>query len=325
MSLSSNQIVRTVLGDLPASDLGHVQCHEHIFLKKGNSYLQNPALCMDDMSRSLRELCDYRAAGGAMIVDAQPVGCGRDGAALMELSAKSGVGIVAVTGFHKKCFFEDGTDYLSWPEEKLAQLYSSEVTEGLLAADNGRLSAKAGLIKMSCDPGCFTDATYGRLFTAAAAAAGETGAAVLVHTESGVDSLKLVDLLGGYGVAPQRIILCHLDRTWHDAEYHKEALSMGCFLCYDSVHRLKYVSDEAEIALLHSVKKTGGLKQILLSLDTTNQRLRAYHAKDMGLDYILTNFIPMLLKNDFSSDEIYDMCQCNPCRALGMARKENKG
>ena len=62
---SNSEFIRTVCGDIPPSALGHAQCHEHIYLRKGPGYRINPALCMDDDNRSLRELLDYQSAGGS--------------------------------------------------------------------------------------------------------------------------------------------------------------------------------------------------------------------------------------------------------------------
>ena len=100
-------------------ELGHCQCHEHIWLRKGASFQSNEALCMDDEDRSLAELKEYAAAGGSLIVDAQPTGCGRDGRMLAQLSEKSGVDIVASAGFHKQMFF-DQTELLL-PEQQKAE------------------------------------------------------------------------------------------------------------------------------------------------------------------------------------------------------------
>ena len=61
----------------------------------------------------------------------------------------------------------------------------------------------------------------------------------------------------------------------------------GCYLCYDSIHRYKYVSEKEELDLIQKILMNGYDSQVVISLDTTNQRLRAYEAKDMGLDYIL--------------------------------------
>ena len=99
-------MIRTVCRMLTPQELGHCQCHEHIWLRKGASFQSNEALCMDDEDRSLAELKEYAAAGGSLIVDARPTGCGRDGWMLAQLSEKSGVDIVASVEFHKKMFFD---------------------------------------------------------------------------------------------------------------------------------------------------------------------------------------------------------------------------
>ena len=71
--------------------------------------------------------------------------------------------------------------------------------------------------------------------------------------------------------------------------------------------------------LLCSMKKSGLTGRIVLSLDTTNQRLRSYHAQDMGLDYILKTFIPLLHKHGFTDQEILQMCTTNAGTILNFA------
>ena len=51
--------IMTVTGPVSPEKLGFCQCHEHIALSKGQSYLVNPALCIDDMEKSLEELRRY--------------------------------------------------------------------------------------------------------------------------------------------------------------------------------------------------------------------------------------------------------------------------
>ena len=131
MSSSSERTVRTVLGDVKPEQLGHTQCHEHIYLEKGPSFACNPALCMDDYEKSRKELCDYALAGGGTIVDAQPGGCGRNAAVLARLSEASGVRIVAVTGFHKKCFFDRDSGLDIQSETALTERFCTEVKTGM--------------------------------------------------------------------------------------------------------------------------------------------------------------------------------------------------
>ncbi len=315
-------MIRTVLTDIPVTGFCHAQCHEHIWLEKGASFQANPALCMDDPDRSLEELCIYREAGGDLIVDAQPLGCGRNAGMLAWLSQHSGVCIVAVTGFHKKVFF-DTTVLLRLSEERLASLYESEVKEGMFESDGGQSKYKAGLVKVAFEPKGLDDPVYGVMFSAAAAAAAAAHTPVMVHTEKNADILRLITWFSERGIPPDRLIICHLDRTHCDASYHKEVLSTGCFLCYDSVHRLKYISDEDEIRLIQMIAEEGYSEQILLSLDTTRQRLQAYDGRGFGLDYILRSYIPMLRGQGISEEEIDGMCRRNAQRALQITNKND--
>ena len=138
--------VQTVTG--PVSVLGHVQCHEHIYLRKGPSYECSHALCMDDYERSLQELREYHAHGGRTIVDAQPGFFGRDAEILRRLSVQSGVQIVAVTGFHKLQFMEEGSPLLKLSREELTALFVSEIRDGMLQPDGTRSAAKAALERL---------------------------------------------------------------------------------------------------------------------------------------------------------------------------------
>ncbi len=311
-------MIRTVWKDIRSKEAGHTQCHEHIWLKRGASYKANHALCMDDRERSLTELKDYYQAGGRLIVDAQPTGCGRDVAMLAELSMESGVFIVATAGFHKKEFFDDLLLF-TWPEEDLVRLYTKEIEVGIESSGQGSSLYRAGILKAAADRNWQTDPVYQKLFEAVAKAAGLTGAPVMIHTEKGNDILRIVHWFQERGISPEKLLICHLDRTHYDIDYHKEVLATGCSLCYDSIHRLKYVSEQEEMALLCAIKQSGLTGQVVLSLDTTNQRLRSYYAEDMGLDYILTDFLPQLREHGFTDQEIRQMCTTNARNILNFA------
>ena len=310
MLSNSDATARTVLGDVPVADLGHTQCHEHIWLRKGPSYRLHKALLMDDFDRSLRELLEYGQAGGRTIVDAQPGAFGRDADKLAALSENSGVSIIAVTGFHKLAFLETPA-FVRHSESELAALFIREITEGMDDPDGRRSAARAGMLKCAYDTGAFDDPTYQKLFAAVAQAAAETGVPVMVHTEKGNDILGLIRYFAQRGVETGRLLICHLDRTAPDAAYIKQVLQTGCTLCMDSIHRLKYVSDAQETRLITELCGAGYVRQLVLSLDTTNERLRAYGAADMGLDYILTVYRGMLLKAGLTREQLADLCERN--------------
>ncbi len=312
---SRRGFIRTVGNDLSPAQLGHTQCHEHIWLNRGASFQVNSALCMDNFDASLEELKRYRTYGGGTIVDAQPGGFGRDLSRLYNLQVSSNVNIISVSGCHKLCFLDDPT-ISSLSERELAARFVQEFTEG--EAYEGHM-LRTGMMKLALDAGGLANPAYAQLYPAVARAAAETGAATMIHTEKDSDIPALLQFFKNYGVDAQRLLVCHLDRTNPTPEVHLQALDMGCTLCYDSIHRYKYVSDEQELSLLQKMLKKGYEQQIVLSLDTTNQRLRAYGAQDMGLETILTEFIPKLRACGVSDSQIEAMCQGNAQRLLAVS------
>ena len=309
------KLVRTVTKEINPSELGWCQCHEHIFLADGPSKQISKALYMDDYDKSLAEVISYKQAGGQSFVDAQPYGCGRMAENLLGVSEQTGVNIIACTGFHKTEFFQD-SDWLEQQEEEtLARIYAEEVKHGMYASNKARLTAKAGLVKFAAIQGEHrANRTYEKLFSAAAVAAAITGAPIIVHMDKGADALSILRFFESYKIQSNRIILCHLDRTKYDFGYHEEIAAAGAYLEYDTIHRLKYHSDEKEADLIERMVNKGYGDKLLLSMDTTNQRLKSYGA-DFGLDYILTTF-RYLLETRLDKDAIQKIMIENPANAL---------
>lgn len=311
--------IQTISGWLKPEELGWCQCHEHIFLEKCKSAEVSPSLLMDDFEKSLAELKDYKAAGGCSIVDAQPAYSGRMAEYLFLASQRSGVNIIASTGFHKTIFYYADSPIFEWKEQKIANFFTDEI-ENAMAGDTHNdyesAGSKAGIIKIAADTGgIYADAVYTKLFEAAAWAAQITGAPVMTHIEKGADALEVVKFFEERNIAPERLILCHLDRAKYDFDYHKEVAETGAFLEDDTINRLKYHDNKTEAELILYMLEQGFKDRLLMSLDTTNQRLRHYGA-DMGLDYILNDFAPYLKSLGVREEDISDIMIKNPSRAL---------
>ena len=282
------KIIRTVTGDINPKDLGWCQCHEHVFIANGPSRKINSALFIDDYEKSLAEITSYKNAGGVSFVDAQPFGCGRIIDKLYKTSYESGVNIISYTGFHKTEFFENPDLLARQSEQSLTDIFVNEITNGINVG--GDINAKAGVIKCAAVSGQQNaDALYDKLFCAAVNTAKETNAPVLIHMDPGADALDIIRLFDDNGIAPSRLMFCHLDRTKYDFGYHEELAVIGVYLDYDTIQRLKYHDNEKELELIQHMAERGYADNIVLSLDTTSGRLKSYGA-DFGLDYILTEF-----------------------------------
>ena len=312
-------VCTTVLGDIDTSELGHCQPHEHVFTLNTPAARLNPALLMNRPKDSLAELVDYREAGGHSLVDAQPVGAGRDSLQLIELSRRSGIQIIASTGYHLPHYYISDHWIHQAGEDELAALFTSELSTGLFqdgkdAWPQERITAKAGLVKAAIGQQGLTE-YFTRLLLAAGKAAVSQGAPLMLHTEKGIGAVDAIDLLGSIGLPPERIIICHVDRQAADLEIHLKIARTGVFLDYDTIGRFKYHDDASEIHLIQQMIAAGFLGQILLSLDTTAGRFASYGG-EIGLDYLLRRFLPALLNAGLSGQQCLQMNCKNPAKAL---------
>lgn len=304
--------IMTVLGPIVPGELGHCQMHEHIFVLPTPNSLKNPALEISDEALSLRELIAYRKAGGCAILDAQPLGAGRDIAALKRLSAGSGVHIIATTGYHLPGFYPEGHWIFTETKEELEARFYAELTDGVNCG--GGETVFPGAVKSAIG----NDGPAGRLETclrAAAAAAARADVPLVMHTEKGVGALEAIRICGEEGLRPERIAVCHVDRQAADFAPHDAIAATGVYMEYDTIARYKYHDDASERALIRHMIEAGYEQKLLIALDTTAARLKSYGDPTApGLDFILRNFLPALRDEGISMATIANLTVSNPVR-----------
>jgi len=337
----------TVTGPVPADELGWCQSHEHILIRKGQPFAVDSALLMDEPDRSLAELCRYRdavhrKAGSAdtpvrpeilfcSVVDAQPGGCGRMASELRELSRRSGVRIIASTGFHKLCYYPEDHWIRRASADELAGWFIEELAAGMYEDDAAgrpddlreaetvlpgyRTDIRAGQIKTAWDTGGYTG-QYAVLFEAAALAHAATGVPVMIHVEQGTDPRPLMHFLRLRGVAAEKMIFCHMDRACPDLRMHMDIAAEGAYLEYDTIGRFKYHSDEEEIRIFKELIAAGCLDRLLFSLDTTRKRMGSYDGTEITLSYIAEVFLDKMEQAGIGRDAIRKIAYDNPAGAF---------
>lgn len=317
-------MIQEISGQLKSEQLGFCHSHEHLFLKKGPAFAIDSSLLLDDYILSKKEVNQFVAAGGCSIVDAQPVGAGRNAKWLYQLSNEENIHIIASTGFHKLMFYPKNHWIHTQSVEGLAELFIEELTTHLYADGEDGIpteivpNTKAGLIKVASDfEG--VGGKYYRLFHAAAIAANKTGAPIMTHTELGYGALDQIKFFEYYNIPPEQLIICHLERKVENLDYMLHVASTGVFMELDTIGRYKYHSDEDEVKIIKKLIQEGYENQLLLSLDTTRKRMKSYGG-EIGLTYILQTFIPLLLENGVTKDCIKKMMVDNPARAFSNRR-----
>lgn len=311
-------MIMTVTGAKAPDSLGFCQCHEHLMITKGVSYEHNPALCIDDLDKSMEEASEYLKAGGNTIIDAQPGGCNRDQRALFQISKQTGINIIASTGFHKLIFYPQEHWIFTSTVSELTRFFLHELQEGMYThIDTGFhhefTPIRAGIIKTALDREGLTP-RYRCLFTAAASAALKAGVPVMVHIEQGADPEALLDFLLAEGVPADRIMFCHMDRAVEPLPFYTRVLEKGIYLEFDTIGRFHYHGDEEEAVLIGQLADLGYGDRLLISLDTTRSRLKSYNPDGVGLTYILHTFLGILRDHGISEEQITNLTHTNCIR-----------
>ena len=190
----NSSVVRTVLGLVPAEELGVVLIHESLLsVYPGAEYA--PEIHMDkseifDVLKS--KLTDFRRAGGKTIVDYSGMFHGRDVKLYETLSKTTGVHIIASTGLGPEPMLSgyfvtpQKNPPTPWSAEQFADLFAKEVTEGIVVPRIER-SGLAGIVTSIASQSGITEKET-NLFRGSAQAALATG--VPVSVQYGADAIN---------------------------------------------------------------------------------------------------------------------------------------
>lgn len=306
--MNNHAVIRTVLGDIPATQLGICYPHEHLF-GAPPAHLQEADFILDDPTAVIQELSAFQQAGGQALVDMSTVDYNRDIQQLRRTARATGIHIIAATGFNKDRFSKPLVDQMT--DEALDALLLKDVTSGI---DN--TTCCAGVLKAASTLNTIS-ATAQRVFESVARIHNQTGIPISTHTEAGTMALAQVQLLTDHGVAPTSLIIGHLDRNL-DWSYILDVAQTGVFLGFDQISKEKYFPDALRISFILRLIEAGHGHQILLSGDLARRSYwPAYgFGNGPGLTYILWRFIPWLIEAGVAPELARSILTDNPAKAL---------
>ncbi|MFD5660369.1 phosphotriesterase family protein [Streptomyces hirsutus] len=317
MSVESNT-VNTVLGPVAAEELGVVSVHEALLsVVPGAEYAYDVTLDRAEIFETLAaKLKDFRAHGGGTLVDSTGMFHGRDVRLYEALSHTTGVHIVASTGQGPEemlggYFLTPQTNPPTpWPAEKFADLFTKEITEGMVVPRVERRGA-AGLVATTATPDGMT-ATDESLFRGAARTALSTGVAVSIRY--GSDALHDLDVVLDEKLPADRVVVGGLDRK--DAVAAGAPLEIarrGAYVALDHVGAQDdaHLTDDERAVLVAELVRAGFGDRILLSSSATGVA-KGHSGNDLPYSYVLTTFVPLLKARGLSDEDTRRILVENP-------------
>src|SRR5205823_365141 len=94
----------TVLGPVPAEELGVVLPHEHILIDLRHHAFAVEAI-LDDPDLAVEELRRFRDAGGGTVVDVTNRYMGRNVATQLRVARETGLHVIASTGYYTEVYY----------------------------------------------------------------------------------------------------------------------------------------------------------------------------------------------------------------------------
>jgi len=286
-------MIRTIGGDMPAAEAGPIYSHEHLIIDSPLIESEMAHIHLHSVDEGLAEVQTCVAAGVRTMVDAMPAASGRNPDKLAQISIRSGMKVVAVTGLHTAKYYQNVPWTSDETPEQLAARFVGDIEDGIdrhdyLGEAVDRSDMRAGVIKVAALTEELTDRDR-RLFEAAAIAHEQTGVPILTHTEGGRGGLNQIDELLGLGVAPGKIALSHTDKII-DSGYHRQMLEAGVFLCYDQGLR----TPAQTASLVDAMTAEGFAGQVLLGTDGARRSLWSTLGGDPGLAFLYTGLVELI-------------------------------
>jgi phosphotriesterase-related protein len=341
--------VMTVLGSVEAGELGITLPHEHLFIDltcefteppgeagrelayqpvgpenyavlARNPYVVRDNLLLDDLDTAVEELAYFQRLGGRTVVDCTSVGAGRDPGRLREVAQRTGLNVVAGSGYYMH--ETHPPEMAEWTPEQIAEEIVRDLSEGI--GDSG---VRAGVIG---EIGTGDPIHPGEIksLRAAALAHEATGAPLQIHTYPwGQTGLEILDLLDGYAVDPARVVICHTDVA-PDLGYMRRLLERGALVEFDDFGKEfpvdpaesdfaggPFATDPERVEALARLVEWGYERQLLVTNDIClKQMLHRYGGR--GYDHILAEVVPLLRETGLTQESIDRLLVENPARWL---------
>jgi len=361
--------VITVDGPIDPKEVGITSSHEHLFIDAVDAWFDPPEsaheravasepiqldnlwyvrrhpmghednLRLDSMAEAIDELSYFMRNGGDTVVDVTPKNLGCDPQRVRGIARETGLNVVHGTAYYTQPAHPERFSSLDPAEltERLEAEFVSDVREGI-----GDTDVRAGIVgEIGLSDRIYPDEEA--VLRAGARAARRTGASLTVHPPGRTKrsqkgrtkptsrwGLDVLDIVEEEGLAPERVVVDHMDRTmFEDLDYQRELAERGAYLEYDlwgmdaylEAHDDAYPSDSWRLDSVTELIEDGYASNLLFAHDVyLKMQRRAYGG--FGYGHVLENVVPMLRARGVEQSTIDRILVDNPQEMLTFVEPE---
>ncbi len=249
--------INTVLGTIDTGKMGFTLCHEHVLSAFSGVYRNYPQLLDKGnlLDKAVADLSQAKAGGVKTIVDATTLDLGREPELMAEASRRSGVNIIATTGW----WLDIPRQSAGISANQYADQFVREIEDGIAGT-----KIKAGVLKSASDIGGVKP-LEAIVLRGTARAHKRTGVPIMLHSYPvGQVGKQQIAILLEEGVDLHHVKIDHCNDTT-DVEYLIWLLEQGCFLGMDRSSGI--VSPRARIKTLKALIDAGYADRLCPSHD----------------------------------------------------------
>jgi phosphotriesterase-related protein len=297
-----------------------------------NLYGSRDNMRLNSYEEAVEEITRFKRAGGDAVVDLTVKNIGRDPRLVRGIARETGLTFIHGTGYYVRTAQPDYLDDMT--AEEIEAEFVSDVREGI-----GDTDVRAGIVGELGVSGRIHEVEE-RVVRAGARAAARTGAALNIHTPGRTPhsqrdrtyppsrwALDLLDICEEEGLAPDRVVMSHLDRTFYEnLEYQRELADRGAYIEYDLWGLEAYIkayddglpSDVRRAEWVAELVADGYADRLLFSHDVWGKIQRVRYG-GYGYAHILENVAPMLYAQGVTREQFEQITAENPRRVLTFA------
>ena len=306
-------VINTATGPIAADALGLTLIHEHILV----DFIGADKITPDRWNRAdvvmkmLPHLQQLHTLGVRTIVECTPAYLGRDTLLLRALSEKSGIKLIANTGYY------GAVDNKFLPPhahtetaDQLADRWTREFEQGI-----ENTGVRPGFMKISVNPGPLSP-LHRKLITAAARTHKRTGMVIYSHTGPYIPAFEQVSVLKREGVDPQAFVWVHAQGS--NMVQYARAVRLGAWVSLDGLDESN-VDTYAQNLLL--MRENGFLHRTLLSHDAGWYDPAQPNGGPMSRSYtvLFDKLMPLLNERGFTEKDWQQILVKNPAAVLSQS------